>query len=172
MSLNISKYLELLFPNYKITQRWDIPVLVYSPYIVRPYGNLAIINDNKKYRRRVVNYYYTSLTEKWLHGKKCFRKLFRYFMVSGDEKHRNVTLVSRMEDVGKYKITDTDEKYILKYIEKHLLSKKLIKQILNDYVMLTKVNWYDLLHNKDTIMKLFCHVLKKIMTMMIRYSHK
>jgi hypothetical protein len=173
MTLQISKYIDLIIPSFEITGTWNIPVLTYNPYVINPYHrSLPFLNADKRYRKKVVNYYYTSLTEKWLHSKKCFQKLFKYFTVTTSGDHRNVTLVSKMDDVGRSKFTEIDKKYILKYIEEHLVSKKLVKQILKDYTAIAKTNWYDLLYNKHTVIRLFCHVLNKIISFMIQYSRK
>ena len=98
---------------------WVMPVLEFNPRVVNPYyGEIDLMNEDPNYQNRVIEYFYTKLTEKWLTNSSEFRKLLKYFKV---EKTDDKGTVSLIDDVDKAKDTtkdDLDKRYIFRYIKK------------------------------------------------------
>jgi hypothetical protein len=53
-----------------------------------------------------------------------------------------------------------------------LLTKKLIKKVLKEYVTIAEVNWYDLYYHSQAIKDLLIHRLKKKIIKLIHSSKK
>lgn len=154
-------YLESIFKN-NVTGRWEIPVMTFNPIILNPFlSEIDPLNEDKRYHERVINYFYTKLTEKWLYKDAGFRKLLKYFNVEKAGENSIITLKRRVEKDDK-SVDEITRKYIFKYIEKYFITERLIRKILTNYVAVTHIKWYDLFSNQDAIKELFAHRLKKL----------
>lgn len=156
-------YLESLFRD-PVTGKWYIPVLTFDTRIVNPYYREADpLNDDPSYQARVVNHFYTRLTEKWLYKEPMFRSLLKYFQVEKSGNKGTVSLVAnedRLSDIKNF--SEEDIMHIFKYIEKYFITERFVKKVLKEYISVTHAKWYDLFNNTDTLKDLFRHKLKKL----------
>lgn len=120
------------------------------------------VNDDPKYQKRVIKHFYTRLTEKWLYKDPEFRQLTKYFVVKRDNDKIKVSMINNIDNLSKTNMDPIEIKYILRYIEKIFVSKKMVESSLRQYVKLTKIKWYDLFNAIDILKELFAHKLKKI----------
>jgi hypothetical protein len=150
-----------------LTNRWELPVLVFNPRVNPYYGEIDSINEDRNYQRKVIRHFYNVLKEKWLFKKPLFRSLLKYFVIEKKNNEGKVSLINNMSEIKKNNVSDEDTKYIFKYIEKYILKKRFIKKILREYVATTHIKWYDLYTNSDTLQELFCHKLKKLIKSII-----
>jgi hypothetical protein len=158
---NIDDY-DWIFKN-PVSGKWTIPVLEFNPLIFNPfYLEIDPLNVDPRYQNRTIDYFHTKLTEKWLYRDPMFRSLLKYFHVTKKGDKGTVTLISDPEKVSKEKLTEDEEKYIFKYIEKFFITKRFVEKVLREYVAVAHVKWYDLYSNSDTLKDLFRHKLKKI----------
>jgi len=155
--------LESIFKN-PITGQWTIPVLTFNTSILNPfYQEIDPLNNDPRYQDRVIEHFYTKLTEKWLYRDPLFRSLLKYFKVEKSGDKGTVSLISdpnKTTDISK--ISDDDSKFIFKYIEKYFITKRFIEKVLREYVKTTRIKWYDLFSNTDTMKDLLRHKLKKL----------
>jgi hypothetical protein len=157
-------YLESILKD-PITGRWTIPVLTYNPRIINPYfGEIDPLNEDPRYHDKVINYFYTKLTEKWLFKEPIFRKLLKYFKVEKTADQGTVSLVKSLDKLSETTPDEISRKYILKYIEKYFITERFVRKILKEYVAVSHIKWYDLFNNTDTLKELFVHKLKKLIT--------
>uniref|UniRef100_A0A6C0CCP6 Uncharacterized protein n=1 Tax=viral metagenome TaxID=1070528 RepID=A0A6C0CCP6_9ZZZZ len=156
-----------------ITKSIDVPILLFNPAFTNPfYSEVDLLNDDRMYQARVIDHFYTRLTEKWLYKKPIYRKLLKYFQVkkSGDEG--KVQLISDPDNVSKSNISSEDSKYVFKYIEKYFVSRRFVEKVLREYVATTRIKWYDLFNNSDTLVDLLAHKLKKLIISTIYEAQK
>lgn len=157
-----------------VNKKWVVPVLTFNPTVVNPYfGEIDILNEDYRYQERVIDHFYTRLTEKWLFKSPEFRELLKYFKVektSNDKK--SVSLIPNLDKLSKQDLDDVERKYVLKYIDKYFVTKKFVDKVLRDYVAFTHTKWYDLFNNTDIIKELFAHKLKKLIVSTIYDTEK
>lgn len=155
-------FLESILRN-PITGKWTIPILTFNTGWINPfYGQIDPLNDDPKYQKSVSDNFYLRLKEKWLYKDPIFRSLLKYFRVekSGDEI--KVSLISDPDKISESQLNKEFDKYIFRYIEKYFITRRFINKILKEYVRTTRIKWYDLFHNTDTLKDLFAHKLKKL----------
>lgn len=147
-----------------ITGRWTIPVLTFNPILKSPYyGEIDVLNTDPQYQNKVIDYFCTKLTEKWLFKDPIYKSLLKYFKISKSKEAGEVTLISDPDKISESNIShEDDNKYVFKYIEKYFITRRFCEKVLREYVATTRIKWYDLFHNSDTIKDLFRHKLKKL----------
>lgn len=154
-------YLESIFRD-PITGKWMIPGLTFNLLHTNPYYEIDPLNEDREYRKRVINNFYDRLTEKWLYKDSSYKSLLKYFNVEKKDGKGHVTLISDPNKTVELSVNDEYKNFIFKYIEKIFITKHLIRKILKEYVNTTRIKWYDLFHNTSTIKSLFCHKIKKL----------
>lgn len=164
-------FLESIFRN-PLTGKWTIPILTFNTKYINPYyGQIDPLNDDPRYQKKVVDHFYTRLTEKWLYKDPAFRKLLKYFTVEKNGDEGKVLLIVNPEKISKSNDNETYKKYIFRYIEKYFITKRLVDKVLRRYVKSTHLKWYDLFHNTDIIKDLLAHKIKKLILTTIYQIH-
>lgn len=155
-------YLYSLFRN-PITGKWEIPILTFNPRIINPFlGEIDPLNEDRRYQDRVVDHFYTRLTERWLYRDPLFKSLLKYFKVDKKGDHGTVSLISDPDKIKESNISPDDNRYVFKYIEKYFITRRFVEKVLRQYVNTTRIKWYDLFNNSDTVKDLLRHKLKKM----------
>ncbi len=90
-----------------------------------------------------------------------------YFKITNNK----IKLISSVHKKNKNN-SRKNSKLIFQFIEISLLTKKLIKKILMEYVFSMNVNWYDLYYHSKAIKDLLLHRLKKKLRKLIRKIKK
>jgi len=145
-----------------ITGQWTIPRLVLNTAVINPLWDIDPLNDDPNYQRRVVEYYHTKLTEKWLYSAPIYRSLLKYFKATKRGSEVTVELISNPEKESESNITSETEKYVFKFIEKYFITEHFVKKVLKEYVQTTHIKWYDLYFNNSELKDLFRHKLKRV----------
>ena len=154
--------LESLFRN-PITGKWTIPILTFNTKYTNPFfSERNILNNDPFYQKRLVEHFYLKLTEKWLYKDVAFRDLLKYFRIEKKGDNGTVQLIENIDDVNKELISETDRKYIFKYIEKFFVTKNFVEKTIKRFVKATKIKWYDLFNNTDTLKDYIAYRLKKL----------
>ncbi|AAV50629.1 hypothetical protein [Acanthamoeba castellanii mimivirus] len=145
-----------------ITGEWNIPILTFNANYDNPfYDDLNVLNNDHKYRQKIIDYFYTCLTEKWLYKDPVFEQLLPYFKISKTKFEGKVCLITN----NKKPDMDSNiiyKKFIFKYIETFFVTRIFVEKILKSYVKHTNTKWYDLLNNKTILKGLFAYKIKKI----------
>lgn len=153
---------------------WTVPIMEFNPQIMNPfYYEIDPLNYDKQYQDRMVNVFYTKLTEKWLYHGSKYKDLFKYFLIKKKDDKGTVTLVSDLDKLSNpSEMSESDGKYILKYIEKWFITKRFVEKTLREYVNTNRIKWYDLYANSSILKDLFRHKLKKIIIKTIHQLNK
>lgn len=155
-------FLESIFRN-PITGRWTIPILTFNINYTNPfYTEIDPLNKDPNYQKSVVENFYLRLKEKWLYKEPIYRSLLKYFKVDKKGDEGKIYLVTNIDEASESNIDTKYQKHVLKYIEKFFVTKKFVDKVLREYVGTTRIKWYDLFHNTDTLKDLFAHKLKKM----------
>jgi hypothetical protein len=155
-------YLESLFRD-PITGLWMFPTMTFNTGYKNPFINeIDPLNEDRKYIKRVINHFYFRLTEKWLYKDPIYRSLLKYFRVEKVGDKGTVSMITDVDKPSDTAISESDRKYVFRYIEKHLITKRFVRRVLKEYVRTTHIKWYDLFNNTDTLKELLCHKLKKL----------
>lgn len=147
---------------HPITLKKFIPVMNFDITIPSPFiYQREPLNYDSRYIDSVIDHLYFRLKEKWLYKSSQFKDLLKYFVVTesngkGRVRVRTNQPLMAPEDYSKYR------KYILRYIEKYFLSKKLVKKTLEKYVKRNRVNWFDLVNHSDLLKLVFAKQLKNV----------
>lgn len=131
----------------------SIPVVaVTKPTVLVP--NYLDLNKDPDVHKRMVNYVYYKLIDKWLSGS--LSDVLEYLKVSGGKV---IALKSDDDNVEKNSAKEIKAK--IEFIENKVISKKDIKMMLHEYVFESNTNWYDIPKNTYWIKKLLRRRLKK-----------
>lgn len=127
------------------------------------------LNTSKSVQKTISKYYYYKLVDEWLY-KKLFSLLAFVEIVNGKPqliKSMNRYSVERLA-------TETDDAIEARaeYLEKNIITKKLVKQILKKIVKNMCFNWYDLNKHENTISKVFLEYLKELLETSINEYNK
>jgi len=107
-----------------ITGKWTIPILTFNPVITSPYyDEVDILNDDPIYQNKVIDYFCTKLTEKWLFKDPIYKSLLKYFKVSKTDGKGTIELISNSDNAN-HDIDKDDHKFIFKYIEKYFVTRR------------------------------------------------
>lgn len=163
-------YLNMLYRN-NLTQRWTIPIFQFDigrPLFVRDaYGNDPL-NHDPKYIKRVIDYFYFKVTEKWLYKASSYQTLLKYFRVDKNGDNARVQIITNIDDASSTNVDKADRKMVYRYIEKVFIKKKYIGKILKSFVKSNNTKWYYLVDNAATIKDLIAHMLKKLIVKTIQ----
>ena len=146
-----------------VTKKWYIPKLVIHVHD-NARSKLSLINNDPEYRNKVLEYFYTKLTEKWLYSEAMYEKLLKYFKATriGDKVEIEL-MPHNFERTDADKAAQEEYKFfIFKYIDNHFATRKFVKDVLEDFIYTTGANWYDLYHNNQAVKQLFAKKLKKV----------
>ncbi len=117
-------------------------------------------NDKNKMKKRVTNYYHSKTIDRWLYHDYGFKELTGYFKIKYDNKGISVSLDLKDNHESK-KFSHNEEKSILFFIESFMISKKFIKNILEEYARRTSSEFYELYSYEQNIKEFIRHQLKK-----------
>mgnify|MGYP005627979049 CR=1 FL=1 len=101
------------------------------------------VNSDKNLRKKMINKFMNYL-EEWILEDKKYLKLLQHFNVNGNKVN-----VSKKKSKRTY--NNSKKNKIIKFILDEIIDKKDMKNILKKYVKKNKVNWYDLIDNKDDL---------------------
>jgi hypothetical protein len=162
-------YIDMLGPIYRNpkTGYWMVPVLTFEEGFIPFYIERDVLNEDPNYHKNVVRYFYLQLTEKWLYHDPIFFELTKYFRLDKEDGKIRVSLVTDPNRLSP-QASQTERNYVLKYIEKFFVTKKLVEHVLRKYVARHHVKWYDLFYNKDRIKREIAHKLQKIIVQTIQ----
>lgn len=156
---NVDDY-DWLFRN-PANGKWTIPKLVFNPLVVNPYYQVDPLNEDVGYQNKVIDHFYTRLTEKWLYSDPTFKGLLKYFKVKKNGEKGSVMLISKPSDASESNVSEDDKKHVFRYIEKYFITERFVSKIIREYVSTTRIKWYDLYNNSRTVKDLLRHKLKK-----------
>lgn len=146
-----------------ITGIITFPVLSFNSSLINPFfTDMNPLNKDERYHKRMIKYFYTKLTEKWLYRSQDYKKLLKYFKIEKSGDNSKVRIIDSLDKISKDSIEKKDRKFIYRYIEKIFINKRFVRKVLQQYIAKTKINWYDLVSNSDTLKELFAHKLAKL----------
>ncbi len=129
------------------------------------YSSSDQLNNDRDIQRKLIDYFHSKATDKWLYND--FDSLLDYFEITNNK----IKLISSVHKKNKNN-SRKNSKLIFQFIEISLLTKKLIKKILMEYVFSMNVNWYDLYYHSKANKDLLLHRLKKKLRKLIRKIKK
>ena len=153
-------FLELIFRNHQ-TGLWTMPILKFNTDF-GTYTPVDPLNDDINYQKNVINNIYFKLTEKWLYKDPIFKSLLKYFKIEKNGDEGQVMLIDDPDNIVKGNENNEYRKYIFRYIEKYLITKRFVSKVLHQYVKTSHIKWYDLFINSDTLKELFAHKIKRL----------
>lgn len=121
------------------------------------------LNKDKNIQDKIINYYYIKSIDKWLYND--FDELVDFFEV----KNNKIKLVKNY----KHKKSNDDKTnyyMILHFIEKAILTKKLVKKVIKEYIKLADINWYDMYYHSRALKDLLIHRLRKKIIKLIKHA--
>lgn len=128
------------------SDRWIIPYQVY------PARTFALPRPvSKEQIKQAVFHIEYNLKEKWLYSNPKFRKLCKYFQVTKAGKDKKVALVNDLNQASSDNVKQSDQKYVLKYIEDVFINPNTVYQILARLVRNTNLEWYSVIVNHTII---------------------
>ena len=145
---NISQYNQISKLNYVNSQ-------IQSQYISN-----QNLNTSKSIQKTISKYYYYKIVDEWL-----YKKLFH--LLAFIEIHDGKTqLIKSMSKYSIEKLTsESDENIDLRigYLEKNIITKKIVNKILKKIVKRMCFNWYELNKHEQTIAKVFLEYFKDLL---------
>jgi hypothetical protein len=119
-------------------------------------------HDEHRIRKRIVNYYYSKLIDRWLYHDLSFRDLTKYFTIKYDNEGISVALVHNLDDVkDNHKLSHNERKSILFFIESFMIDKKFVRKVIDEYARRTSSDWIELYQYEYNIQIFIRHALKK-----------
>lgn len=116
-------------------------------------------------REEIVNYFYYKTLDKWLYSGML--GILGYLKV----KDKKVILIDNIDKFDPDTVFDdsiNDIKLKVKYIEKHVLTKDTIDEILDRFVRMMQINWMDLQNHSESVEKIIMLFFHKKFKRMIR----
>lgn len=120
-----------------------------NPVVTYPIHPSLDLNNDKDLQKKVTKYYYYKTLDKWLKKQTDMLDILNYLMVNNNG---NVELIKNMNDYNPKNIEKDSQQDIDKkvdYIEKNILFRETVYDIIKKYVKETRTNWYDL-YDKST----------------------
>ena len=152
---------------------WTIPVLTFNTNYGNPfYDDLTILNSDRKYKSKIIDYIYTCLTERWLYKDPVFEQLLAFFKVKKSGLEGKVCLITNPEKKPDLEKNLAYKKFIYKYIETFFVTKLFVEKTLKSYVKNSDIKWYDLLDNKKILKGLFAYKIKNLIKDLITQIQK
>lgn len=136
----------------------------HTPYIgVNPLTSQVIssgfykdLNKDKSVQKSLTKYYYYKILDKWIY--KELMPLLGFVHTSGDKPH----LIKSLSDYDASKLVNESSDQIEKkisYLEKHIITKDMVRHVLKKICSENDINWYDLDKNEKKIKKVFHNYL-------------
>lgn len=136
----------------------------HTPYIgVNPLTSQVIssgfykdLNKDKSVQKSLTKYYYYKILDKWIY--KELMPLLGFVHTSGDKPH----LIKSLSDYDATKLVNESSDQIEKkisYLEKHIITKDMVRHVLKKICSENDINWYDLDKNEKKIKKVFHNYL-------------
>ena len=119
-----------------------------NPIVSYPIHPSLDLNNDKELQKKVTKYYYYKTLDKWLKKQTDMLDILNYFRIVNG----NVELIGNIKDYNSKNIEKDTQQDIDKkvdYIEKNILTREAIYDIVKKYVRETSTNWYDL-YDKST----------------------
>lgn len=138
------------------TGAWVIPALVVKES--DPVSNYQALNEDLKYRARLLDYLLFDLKEHWLYQKADYIRLTQY--LERRESKGGYEIVIRKNKKGPV-ASGREAVQLLQFIEDHVISIDLIEKVAKDMIALTGLNWYDLSENKEYLIEKVAREIKK-----------
>lgn len=146
-------------PSVYISPIKPIVPVVTQPVMFPLHPSLDL-NRDPKLHKMMTDYFYYKTLDKWLRREKDMLDLLNYLYAT-DSK---VDVLNSMNDYKESNIDKDTQATVdkkIEFIEKHILSKDGIYNILKNYVKETSTSWYDLEKNTYFIKELIRKYLKK-----------
>ena len=162
-----------ILPQLPMVQQVFPFVTGINPMVTYPIHPSLDLNNDKDLRKKVTKYYYYKTLDKWLKKQTDMLDILNYFKINNNG---GVELIKNMNEYNP-KNTDKDSQIDVDkkvyYIEKNLLSRDNVYDIIKKYVKETRTNWYDL-HEKSTffIKELIKKFLQTKITNLIQSGNK
>jgi len=118
------------------------------------------LNTSKKVQKTIIKYIYYKLVDEWLYSK-LFPLLA--FVKIVDSKPQLIKSINEY-DINKLS-SQTDEEIELRadYLEKNIITKKLVSKVLKRIVKRMCLNWYELDKHVKTIQEVFLEYFKDLL---------
>ena len=124
------------------------------PIIKKEYSEL---NDDITVIRTVKNYYYYKTIDKFLKSEMI--DLLGYLHI----EHNTVSFIKNIKDYSDKLPTTEDTNKKIKFIEDNFLTKKIIYNIIKNYVDKNNIYWWKIRYNEEEFKKYLHKKLKKLM---------
>lgn len=116
-------------------------VTTTNPLVSFPIHPSLDLNRDPELRKMVTKYFYYKTLDKWLKKEKYMLDILNYLKYSNGK-------VSLINNISEYNPVNNDDADIIDskvdFIEKNILDKDDVYNILSKYVRETGTNWYDL----------------------------
>lgn len=119
-----------------------------NPVVTFPIHPSLDLNNDKDLQKKVTKYYYYKTLDKWLKKQTDMLDILNYFKINNG----NVELIKNTKDYDSKNIEKDTQQDIDKkvdYIEKNILTREAVYDIIKKYVKETTTNWFDL-YDKST----------------------
>ena len=121
----------------------------YTTPVICVYDNL---NADPVVHDRMTKYYYHKILEKWLHDDLL--DILSYLKTKGNE----IDIIDKMSDyqhgsAAKDSAPVREKK--IEFIEQFFLTKSFVHRVINEFVISTPANWYDLYRHEYLLMSIF-----------------
>lgn len=118
-------------------------------------------NDEKRVLKRLVNYYYSKVIDRWLYHDYGYRELTKYFTIKHDDEGISVRLIRSLDKITNVDYSTSESKSILFFIESFMINKKFIRKVIEEYAKRTSSKWFELYTYDYNIKEFIRHQLKK-----------
>ncbi len=144
------------------------PVIITQPSNI---NNLySGLNNDKNIQKTVTKYYYYKIIDKWI-----YKDLFP-ILAFIDSQSNKIQLIKDIKDYDIEKLNKDSDDIIEKkvdYLENILLTKDMVKYVLQKICSKNNINWYDLNKYERKIKKIFYKYLRdKLKYAINKYGHK
>lgn len=117
-------------------------------------GHYKDLNKDKSVQKIFTKYYFYKIIDKWI-----YHELFPLLaFIDIDPNTKKPHLITSMEFLNIEQSTKTSKEDIeikVNYMEKHLLSKDLVRHVLKKICKENNINWYELNKHENKIKKVF-----------------
>ena len=114
------------------------------------------LNNNDKTKKALTKYYYYKILDKWIY--KEMESLLAFVNIEDDKPH----LIKTLENYDVIKSVNESKKIKekkIEYLEKTLITKNMVKHVLNKICKENNINWYDLNKHEKKIKIIFSNFL-------------
>lgn len=123
------------------------------------------LNTSKQVQKTISKYIYYKLFDEWIY-KKLFPILGFVKIINGEPQ-----LIKSMNEYDVYKLTsqnDEDIEIIANYLEKKIITKKIVSKVLKKIVNRRCLNWFELNKHEKIIQEIFLEYFKDLLEETIR----